>query len=54
MRDLLMSVEPNFWMKISGVLFGMIFMAIIAWVFNPGMKRYFEDEGNLPIVDDDN
>lgn len=49
MRHLFLFVAPNLWMKISAATFGVLFIAIVFWVFSPAMKKYFTEEEQLPF-----
>ena len=35
------------------VLFFIAFIGLIIWAFSPSRRKRFEEDGNLPFVDDD-
>ena len=33
-------------------LFGVIFISVLFWVFRPGAKEHFEEQGKIPFNED--
>ena len=53
MRYLIPHIDPSLWTLMSSGVFLLTFAALIAWVYMPSRKKFYEKNSRLPINQDE-